>query len=177
MKTHHKIPLLISLLLPLGANAETDFYVESDPIAFALDGHSIHVGIEADHIRFQAGLFGATLPESFKDNDKFDVKLSGYGLKLDYFMDKVGGGFIGMTYSRSEKDFTHATTNLSASRDSNLLGVRVGYKYRINEVFYVMPWLGVSKNLSDTSALQLSGDRYKVDEWTVFPTVHLGMQF
>ena len=177
MKTHNKITLLMSLLLSFGVNAETDFYVESDPIAFALDGHSIHFGIEADRIRFQVGSFGATLPESFKDNNKFDVELSGYGIKLDYFWDKAGSAFIGMTYSRSEKEYTHATTNLSESRDSNLLGVRVGYKYRINEIFYVMPWVGVAKNLSDTSAIQLSGDRYDVDEWSVFPTVHLGIQF
>ncbi len=169
--------LVITLLLPLMADAEADFYVESDPFSFALDGHSIHVGVEVDHIRFQVGVFGATLPESFKDNDKFDVKLSGYGVKLDFFMNKGEGAFIGMTYSRSERDFTHAITNLSENRDSNLLGVRVGYKYRINDVFYVMPWLGIARNVSDTTTIQLSEDRYEVEELTFFPTVHLGMQF
>jgi len=169
--------IFIVTIIPIKSYADTDFYVESDPFAFALSGHSIHVGVEGDHFRFQAGKFGATLPDSFKDNANFDVEQTGYGVKFDVFSKKEGGTFVGVEYGKTEIDFKHASTSATTQRDSNLLGVRVGYKYRINKTFYVMPWVGIDRNISDTSTVDLGGEDYKIQKWFIFPTVHLGMQF
>lgn len=95
-----------AFLVSYSANAEIDFYVQSNPLSSALKGHSINFGIEAERIRFQAGLFGITLPYSSKDNDIFDLEQSGYDVKLDYFKNNAGGPFIGITYSRSELAIT-----------------------------------------------------------------------
>lgn len=171
------LALTATLLLSMSAKAEYDFYVESDPFAFSFSGHSIHAGLETDRLRLQIGSFGANLPDSFKDSEKFDVSFSGYGVKLDYFNDKKGGMFVGLTYSKTEYKFEHLSTRLNEVRDSNSLGLRAGYKYRLTDNFYVMPWIGVAKNLSDKSAIQLSGDVYKIDDWSIFPTIHLGYQF
>jgi len=171
------IAILIVTLVPIKSYADTDFYIESDPFAFALSGHSIHVGVEGAHFRFQTGTFGATLPDSFKDNTIFDVDQSGYGIKFDVFREKNGGAFVGIEYGISEIKFKHSVTNTTIQRDSNLLGIRTGYKYRINQTFYIMPWIGIDRNLSNTSTVQLSNEDYKINKWFVFPTIHLGMQF
>jgi len=68
-------------------------------------------------------MFGATLPDGLKSNDKFDVKQSGYGVKLDYFSQKQGGFFVGATYSMSEIKLQQTITNGKTNRDSSLLGV------------------------------------------------------
>jgi len=179
MKNYSQIIIatFFAILVPIKSYAQTDYYVESDPFAFALSGHSLHLGIEGNHFRFQVGMFGATLPDAFKSNDKFDVKQSGYGVKLDYFLQKQGGFFIGATYSMSEMKLQQTITNGKTNRDSNLLGVRTGYKYRINKTFYIMPWVGVARNISDTSTLTVASEDYKLEKWIIFPTVHLGMQF
>jgi len=171
------ITILFAILVPVKSYAQTDYYVESDPFAFALSGHSLHVGIEDDYFRFQVGMFGATLPDAFKSNDKFDVEQSGYGVKLDYFSQKKGGFFVGATFSMSEMKLQQTITDEKTNRDSNLLGVRTGYKFRINKTFYIMPWVGVSRNISDTSTLNVDSEEYKLEKWTIFPTAHLGMQF
>lgn len=177
MRKIKSIALTATLLLSMNAKAEYDFYVESDPIAFAFSGHSIHAGLETDRFRLQIGSFGTNLPDSFKDSEKFEVSFTGYGVKLDYFKDKEGGMFVGMTYSITEYEFEHIATQVNEVRDSNSLGLRLGYKYRLTDNFYVTPWIGVSKNLSDRSTIQLSGDDYQLDDWTIFPTIHLGYQF
>jgi len=169
--------IIIVTVVPIKSYADTDYYVESDPFAFALSGHSIHIGVESDHYRFQAGMFGATLPDSFKDNANFNVDQSGYGVKFDVFSQKDGGAFVGIEYGMTEINFKHASSNAKTQRDSNLLGVRVGYKYRINKTFYVMPWMGVDRNISDTSTIKLAGEDYNIQKWFIFPTMHLGMQF
>jgi len=169
--------LMLSMLFPIISWGNNGLYVESDPIAFALKGHSLHIGLEGDHFRFQVGTFGATLPNSFKDNAKFDVKQSGYGVKLDYFRHKQGGFFVGVEYAMTEMEFQQTVVNERTNRDANLLGIRAGYKYRMNKTFYVMPWVGVDRNISDTSSVKSSGENYLLDKWIIFPTVHLGMQF
>jgi len=169
--------IAIVTIVPIKAYADTNYYVESDPFAFALNGHSVHVGVEGNHYRFQVGTFGATLPDAFKDNSNLDVDQAGYGMKFDIFSKKDGGMFVGLEYGMTKVNFKHAATNSKTQRDSNLLGVRVGYKYRFNKTFYLMPWVGIDRNISDTSTVNLAGEDYNIQKWFIFPTMHIGMQF
>ena len=58
-----------------------------------------------------------------------------------------------------------------------LLGVRTGYKFMINKSFYIMPWIGVDKNVSKPEKVQISGETYDIPDIMIFPTVHIGFEF
>lgn len=88
-----KTIILITILL-MTTSTFAQLYIESDPFAYGLGGHSVHIGVQGGGFRFQVGAFGAEYPDSFKDNEEFDVYQSGYGAKIDYYGDKPDGAFI-----------------------------------------------------------------------------------
>ena len=77
--TPRRAPLLAAILtlfllaLPSAAAHAASGDVEIDPIAYALDGHSMHVGLRLNHQRFDLGNFAAAVPAAFHGNDGFDV--------------------------------------------------------------------------------------------------------
>ena len=157
---------------------QAQVYVEADPFAYALSGHSLHLGLQGAGLRLQVGTFGAELPDGMKDNEAFLVKQSGYGLKLDYYGHKPEGGFVGIEYGETTADYRLKSTDESIERDVNLLGIRFGYKWKMSDSFYAMPWVGVDKNITQQDLeFELGGETYTEQEWTVFPTVHLGYDF
>ncbi len=166
----------ISLFFIIPA-AQAELYVEADPFAYGLNGHSIHIGVQGGGFRFQVGSFSAEIPDSFKDNDLFEVKQGGYGFKLDYYGKSSEGSFIGVEYGVTKAELQLKTGGETITKDINLLGLRAGYKMKFGNSFYVMPWVGVDKVVSNTDATIINGEEYKTGEVFVFPTVHLGFDF
>ena len=96
-----KIILLLLLtgagILPLSAqtNNPIRFEVEADPIAYALQGYSFHGILVINRLRIDGGIFGIAQPEGYSGNDGFHTYSSGYGLKVNYLLNKKETLFAG----------------------------------------------------------------------------------
>ncbi len=164
------------VLYPQWLSAQTDYYVESDPFAFALSGYSLHVGVVQDHIHAQVGIFAADVPDALLNNTNFALTQAGYGLKLDYYPDDDSYGlFYGLEYEVMRSTYTIQTS--SSEDESQLLGVRVGYKYPLTDSMYISPWMAIKHRLSDVQSVSLSGETYDIDANFFFATVHFGFDY
>ena len=179
MKHQYKtLPLFVLLLVSFtSVSASARYYVETDPFAYLLDGYSIHGGMESSGIRLQIGVFGATIPKGMRDNPIFKPEMRGYGVKLDYSGTTPGGWFAGLEFDNSTIRYTHTDSATYILKTARLVGLRTGYKYEVKGRFYVMPWVAIKRNLSDTSLINVGEDEYQENPWVVFPTIHLGMHF
>lgn len=170
--------LLVITFITLSFNTKADVYLEADPIAYGLNGHSVHLGYEGGGFRMQAGMFKAEFPDSYKDNDSFDVTQGGYGLKVDYYGRKEDGLFFGFEYSTTKVTLTSAGSEVE--KDVDLAGIRVGYKIMLGRSWYLTPWIGIDKDVSNKNSerrIQINDETYELREITFFPTVHLGFEF
>jgi hypothetical protein len=165
------------LCFPFMAQAADKVFIEADPIAYALKGYSLHGGVEMEGFRFQVGAFGLDVPDVTSNNTNYKLRQTGVGFKIDYFGSSDKGGFVGVEYGATQVVYTLASANFTDTRPANLAGIRIGYKYVNRSGFYVMPWVGVDKNISDISPINPAGEKYDVSEYLIFPTVHLGVQF
>jgi len=173
------VKLIVAALVcfPSMVKAEDKIFIEVDPIAYALKGYSLHGGVEMDGFRFQIGAFGLDIPESTSNNQNYKLRQTGVGFKIDYFGDDDKGAFVGIEYGATKVVYTLASTTFTDTRPANLAGIRIGYKYVNKSGFYVIPWVGIDKNISDTSPINPRGEIYNISEYLIFPTVHLGVQF
>lgn len=170
--------LIFSLFIFHNQAAANPYYIEVDPFAYGLNGHSVHVGVESHGFRLQGGIFQADFPDSFKDNESFDVTQGGYGFKIDYYGRSEEGLFFGIEYAKTR--VTLKNNGSKAKRDVDLAGIRVGYKMMLNNSWYITPWVGIDRDTSADDSdrtVQINGERYKLQEYTLFPTIHFGMEF
>lgn len=173
-----KYLLLVITILTLNFDAKAEVYLEADPIAYGLNGHSVHLGYEGGGFRMQTGIFKAEFPDSYKDNDSFDVTQGGYGLKIDWYGRREDGFFLGFEFSKTK--VTLALAGSEVKRDVDLAGIRFGYKIMLGRSWYLTPWIGIDKDISNSAGerkVQLNNEIYELREFTVFPTVHLGLEF
>ena len=162
---------------PFIAKAEDIVFIEVDPIAYALKGYSLHGGVEMNGFRFQIGAFGLDIPEATSNNQNYKLRQTGVGFKIDYFGESEEGAFVGVEYGATKVIYNLASVNFTDTRLANLAGIRLGYKYVNKEGFYVIPWVGIDKNISDISPINPTGEQYNISEYLIFPTVHIGIQF
>ncbi|SHO59163.1 hypothetical protein VQ7734_04943 [Vibrio quintilis] len=167
--------LFILVFVP-GAELLAKTYIETDPFSFALNGHSVHMGVEDHGFRFQVGTFAAGYPDLYKDNDSFNVEQKGYGVKLDYYGAHPEGAFIGLEYGRTSIRYSLKSGSQTTKKDAGLFGFRIGYKWMLGKRFYVTPWVGIDRNLSDATDVNINGQVYKASQWMLFPTIHIGME-
>ncbi|MDX2470799.1 MAG: hypothetical protein QNL04_09535 [SAR324 cluster bacterium] len=168
------ILLLLTLIFTTSLQAEIEF--ETDPIAFALKGHSAHIAFAGGGYRLDLGTYGLELPED-TNNPDYTVVMTGQGFKLDYYGEKLDGWFSGIQGGRVTLDFTHAEDpTVTTSRDLVNYGARVGYRFG-TKGFYISPWIGVDKFTNQEGPVNLGGSEYQWKEFQVFPTVHLGYSF
>lgn len=173
-----KYLLLLITFITLNNEAKADVYIEADPIAYGLNGHSVHLGYEGGGLRIQTGIFKAEFPDSYKENDKFNVTQGGYGFKIDLYGKKEEGLFWGFEYSKTK--VTLAFAGSEVERDVDLAGIRFGYKIMLSRSWYLTPWIGIDKDISNSDGerkIQINQEVYKLREFTLFPTVHLGIEF
>lgn len=175
MKTH--IVFLTPFLIFICTNAHAEFYVEADPIAYGLNGHSLHLGVQGGGFRMQVGMFKAEVPDAFKDNKNYNVIQEGHGIKIDYYGKNPDGTFIGLEYGQTTAKYQLKTGGQVVEQDVNLLGFRLGYKIKFSKHLFITPWVGVDKNISKITDITIGSETYSPDEWIIFPTVHLGIEF
>ena len=177
--------LLVIHLLALGAlflsatPATAAVELETDPLAFWLNGYSFHVALAREHSRTDLGVFALELPEDAK-NPGYRVAFQGVGVKWDYTGNSADGGFWGMEVSQATLTFDYTPPGFdqpteSAEREVRLVGVRTGYRFG-HETFYITPWIGISQMLG-MKAVELGGVPYDAQKVQVFPTIHLGYRF
>lgn len=158
------------------------FEVEADPIAFSLNGYSIHAGYQYKHIRFDAGMFAIDEPSFFMDNRHFNDRSSGFGLKMDYIMNREKGIIFGVQADYDTDKLRLKSDGLSSSNSGVTAGIRTGYRImfgkRQNEYkgLYLMPWIAFLYSPAARTVV-LRNETYKEPKFSPFPTVHIGYRF
>jgi hypothetical protein len=168
---------LLSALAPGPAAAQWE--VESDPLAYAVNGFSAHLARQIDdgRMRVQLGVFGADVPGWLHGEDGWALRARGVTLKVDYFFaGRAGGMFIGLDADRSRLRYQLRRTREASERNVTGLGPRMGYRFEFGERLYVTPWISV-RYLFNARDVTLSGRRFSNDDYAIFPTVHIGWRF
>jgi hypothetical protein len=176
---------LIVLLLAAGASvplqAQFDEYyeIETDPAAFVANGYSLHAGYAFGSARIDAGLFGADVPETFHGNSGWKERTDGIAIKLDYYPCGCGtdGFFAGPEADYSTAKFTLTATGGSATRGQLGVGGRAGYRFTFGETgFYLVPWLGLDYVFRGPDVM-IDGSTFRQSPFRLFPALHLGWRF
>lgn len=155
--------------------------IEIDPIAYLLNGYSVHGIYNHQHFRFDLGYYGIETPGKLTGNENYHIRSTGFGLKVNYLIKKVNGFYTGVDMGYGE---TTATENDSKFEDKghNLsLGGHLGYRlflfpHQHNALngLYITPWAGISYNhVYD----KIKFANYKDSKLGYFATFHVGYRF
>lgn len=151
--------------------------LETDPLAFAMGGYSLHVGIGWERLRLDLGAFAMDLPAFVHGNDGFDSSFDGFGFKLQYFLfDDQRGGFVGAGAGVNRTLIERKGTELAAAGTEFTVGANLGWRFDLPAGFYATPWIGFDYAFADRNT-SVGGETYEQGRWTIFPTVHVGYQF
>jgi hypothetical protein len=168
---------LAALILTAAAPAAAQVEVETDPMAWALGGHSLHVAKVVGPVRINAGTFGIEIPRAYHGNEGWQSSMKGAGVKLDWLGGDIDGLFAGVDGGWMRSTYTLDATGGTARRDVLGVGVRGGYRQPLGRRgLYVAPWVGVSYNI-DGADVVVGGETFERSAITVFPTVHIGWRF
>jgi hypothetical protein len=153
--------------------------VEADPLAYILNGYSVHLGVTYGNFRSSIGTFGIKQPSFQLDNDAFSVYFSGFDLKTDYLFGKTKGFHVGLqlTYGKDE-------IGLKGSSDHEDLwglniGARGGYRFMFGKAenkyrgFYLNPWATLIYS-ANAKTISKGTEAYKQSSVSIFPAVHVG---
>jgi hypothetical protein len=150
--------------------------VEIDPLAYALKGHSLHVGLWLKQWRLDLGSFGLTVPSWVHGQEGFTQSFSGFGMKLDYFINPTQDGiFLGLETGLARTTIRQESTGLSDTLPVLNAGGRVGYRWTLGEHFFVSPWVGVGYAFGARDSV-LGDAQFSSQRITIFPTIHVGYQ-
>lgn len=175
-----KALLLTLLLLFFFRNGHTQSLkmdIDIDPIAYALNGFSVHAGFNTQYIRYDIGLFGIEVPEAFHGNEGFYNYMWGAGAKADYYFKGTNSGLftgfgIDLTNSRVHLD----ETGSESTAIQFAAGLNIGYKISITNHLFVKPWFGLSY-LFNSEDVVVDGRTFEQASIRPFPTVHIGWMF
>lgn len=154
--------------------------VEVDPIAYALNGYSVHGVYVYKSVRTDLGIFGLQQPESYNGNKGFRVNSGGAGLKVQYLLNERQTWFTGIGIGYGEHTITHAETGQRSMEKTLGLGVNLGYRWflfaqskSLLNGLYLSPWASVDYNKVIQST-KFEGLNYSSAAFSIFPTVHIG---
>lgn len=151
--------------------------IEIDPLAYALEGYSVHVGLGRRHVRVDLGAYAMTLPESLRANKDFDASFDGFGVKVQYFRDpRQRGGFVGVDGGVTRLQVADPRTAESARQNQVGVGVNAGWRFMLGGHFYATPWAGIGYSFTGSDVRLATGD-YDVSRLTPFAAVHIGYRF
>lgn len=156
------------------AASKSRFDFEIDPLAYALDGYSLHVGAGWGRYRFDVGNFALGLPQWLHGQEDFDASFGGFGVKLDAFLndEQQLGAFLGLESSYTVIRVEDERSGQSDSARTISAGARVGYRFELPANLYVSPWVGFGYRFG---GLPVAGGRtFEMSPWAVFPTIHIG---
>jgi hypothetical protein len=169
--------LLLLLCFRSGHTQSLKMDIDIDPIAYALNGFSVHAGFNTQHIRYDIGLFGIEVPEAFHGNEGFNNYMWGAGAKADYYFKGTKSGLftgfgIDLTNSRVRLD----ETGSESSAIQFAAGMNIGYKVSITNHLFIKPWFGLSY-LFNSEDVVMDGRTFEQASIRPFPTVHIGWMF
>jgi len=176
--TLKKLNKLIALTF-IGSISCTQTYaldLEVDPIAYGLNGYSLHLGLGQENFRFDLGVFGLEMSDSFTSNENFEVDFEGYGVKLDYLFGSYQRGFVGIQAASSKVGYKLKSSGTKKRLTQVSFGPRVGYRFILDNNITITPWIALDFNL-DKEDIIIDNEKYEADLVTIFPTVHLGWRF
>jgi hypothetical protein len=167
--------LLLALPSPSPVAAQVE--VEVDPIAYALDGFSLHVAKVLGSVRVNVGTFGIEVPGAFHGNDGWRQTMRGAGLKVDYLGSRIDGFFLGLDGGYMRDRYSLTATGAAEARNVVGIGVRGGYRLPLGgRGLYVAPWMSVSYNFNG-DPVTIDGQSFERSGVQLFPTVHVGWRF
>lgn len=167
----------VALLAPWSVRAQdSDFHADAeiDPIAYALSGYSLHVGVGYRGFRLDLGAFAMDVPRFIHGNSHFDYAAHGFGLKLQYFFSGAPRGlFAGIDTNVGHGLIQRRGTDLALRESQFSVGANVGYRIPIVGPLYVTPWVGVGYEfLADDVML---GERaFESSPLVPFAAIHIG---
>lgn len=159
---------------PVPADAQVE--VEADPLAYALNGYSLHAAGILGPYRLSIGTFGIDVPRFFHGEDDWSVVMRGAGVKWDFLGARPDGFFVGADAGYMRMSYTLEPAAQTEKRNEYNVGVRGGYRLSIGRSsFYVAPWVGVGYSFGDDVTV---GERtFQHNPIVVFPTFHVGWRF
>lgn len=167
-----------ALLVQAAAYAGPKIDIEVDPFDFILGGYRLHAGVTHDHLRFDLGILKVEIPRAIHGNDRFEYRIFGAVARIDYLFGPYPGWFAGMEGTLMENTYAHIPTRASETRHPFLLAARSGYRFVFFGHLTVTPWVGLGALLNKGPEFVVAGgDRFKVQTFNLFPTVHAGWAF
>jgi hypothetical protein len=165
----------LTLAPPTEAHAQVEF--EADPLAYALNGFSLHAAKVLGTTRLSVGTFGIDVPRSYHGNEGWSHSMRGAGVKWDYLGASIDGWFTGADAGFMRTRYSIDPEGTKEQRNVIGAGVRAGYRLPLGGAgFYLSPWVSVSYNF-DGDDVVVGTERFDRSAVTVFPTVHLGWRF
>jgi len=171
-------------LHPLRRHSHFHADAELDPIAYALNGYSVHIGLSYDRVRFDIGAFGIDVPGFLHGQDGFDASNNGFGFKLQYFLFSTKRGplhgqqglFVGVQTDLGKLVVEREHSGAAARRTQRAIAVQTGYRIHLFGQFYMTPWIAVGYEF-EAPKIHIENATYESSHLQVFPTIHLGYQF
>lgn len=156
--------------------------LEADPLAYILNGYSLHLALSYPKMRYSIGIVGIKQPDFFLDNKAFTVYTSEFDFKTDYLFGVVRGFFAGiqLTYGRDRIGLTNE--KYRENLWGMTVGIRGGYRFMFGHAdkqykgFYITPWIAWLYT-PDAKTVQRGSENYRQPRWFPFPAVHLGWRF
>lgn len=176
MINYTKKILWIVTILPSFAYTMT-FGLEVDPIFYALDGSSVHFGVSSENHRIELGAFHLKADKEIHENDNFDLKLEGVGIKYDYLFGKYEGLYMGWELHFAETEYRHTPSKKIFKREVTTTAPRVGYRFTYLNFITVSTTLAYDILLDEGDDVFVGQDQYKNKNGDFIPTVHIGYYF
>ncbi len=165
----------VALVPPGEAHAQVE--LEADPIAYALNGFSLHGAKVLGATRLSVGTFGIDVPRAFHGNEGWSSTMRGAGVKWDYLGASTDGWFVGADAGYMRMSYALDLEGEAVKRNVIGVGLRSGYRLPLGRSgLYLSPWIGVSYNFHGDDVL-IGTERFDRGTVTVFPTAHVGWRF
>jgi hypothetical protein len=175
IKTTLLFLFMVAFAAPSSASAQVE--IEADPLAYALNGFSLHVAKVFGSVRVNVGTFGLDVPTAYHGNSGWNSTMRGVGVKFDHLGSAIDGFFVGAEGGYMRNRYEREGHAPATERDVIGAGVRGGYRLPIGgSGLYLAPWVGIGYNF-DGDDVVIAGEEFDRSPVSRFATVHIGWRF
>lgn len=157
--------------------------IEVDPIAYILKGYSAHGIYQANHFRYDLGVFGIEQPESYHGNKGYSLMSRGVGAKVTYLIKGIPGFYTGLGSGLAFHEAKNTTSLEKAHGTSASIGIILGYRLFFKNVkspdlkgLYLTPWASFDYNYH-FKKIAFENYDFNMKTFSIFPTIHIGYRF
>lgn len=154
------------------------FEIEIDPIAYAMNGYSLHGIYNVDHLRFDIGAYGIEYGGEMRGGKGFSTMTRGIGVKANYLLRSVKGMYAGFDCGIAANNVTERESRQSDMGHNISVGMHAGYRLfpfakqrGPLSAIYITPWAGISYEYV-TDRVKFAG--YRQNNIGYFATFHFG---